>query len=304
LRNGLELRTNMVALNLVRAGRSIVAVDCVDRLTGEPRRFAGRQFVLAAGALASPHLLLSSGLDTLNPAGDLVGRFLMRHFNAVVMGVFPKRPEAELQFHKQIGIHDFYFGHPSVDRPLSRLGGIQQVGTPPADLVGHYLPPGVGRAVAGLLPHATGLLVIAEDQPRAENRVTVEKLVRDRYGLPELQICHRYSERDVFAGQVLIQKAKEILHEAGAVATYVQPIRTFSHAVGTARMGVDPRTSPLDAFGLFRGLDNLHLSDASCFPTSAAVNPSLTIAANALRVGNRVAGQLGRGDFVSLGRSA
>jgi choline dehydrogenase-like flavoprotein len=73
------------------------------------------------------------------------------------------------------------------------------------------------------------------------------------------------------------------------VLFYVHPIRTFSHALGTARMGCEPKASALDPTCRFRGLENLYVADGSVFPTSAAVNPSLTIAANALRVGEHVA---------------
>ena len=303
MRQGLALRPNTVALRLVREGRSVQAVECVDRNTRQPVRYQASQFVLAAGALASPHLLLASGLDELNPAGRFVGRFLMRHFNAVVMGLFPRRPD-ERQFHKQIVIHDYYFGHPSVRKPIGKLGGIQQLVTPPAELVKQYLAPGIGSLAASGLSHVTGLLVIAEDQPRAENHLAVDPQSRDAFGLPELLITHRYTERDQSAGRVLVQKAKEILHGAGAVATYVQPILSFSHAVGTVRTGIDPETSPLDAECRFRGVDNLRVVDASFFPTSAGVNPSLTIAANALRAGARVAAALGRSNPVAMARGA
>ena len=152
-----------------------------------------------------------------------------------------------------------------------------------------YLPRLVGPMAALTLPHATGLLVMAEDQPRAENRLVVDRGRTDRFGLPELQITHHYSARDLQAGRLLVGHAKRILHAAGAWVTYVQPVRTFSHAVGTLRMGHDPQASVLDPECLFRGSENLYVVDASCFPTSAAVNPSLTIAANALRVGRRLA---------------
>jgi choline dehydrogenase-like flavoprotein len=62
-------------------------------------------------------------------------------------------------------------------------------------------------------------------------------------------------------------------------------VKTFSHAVGTVRMGRDPETSPLDGDCRFRGLANLFVTDGAALPMSAGVNPSLTIAANALRVG-------------------
>jgi choline dehydrogenase-like flavoprotein len=76
---------------------------------------------------------------------------------------------------------------------------------------------------------------------------------------------------------------------SGAWATYTHHIRTFSHAVGTVRMGSDPATSALDEFCQFRGVKNLFVVDGSFMPTSAALNPSLTIAANGLRVGKFIA---------------
>ena len=75
------------------------------------------------------------------------------------------------------------------------------------------------------------------------------------------------------------------MSKAGAITHYVHHIRTFSHAVGTVRMGMNERTSVLDSNCRFRGIDNLFVTDGSVMPTSAALNPSLTIAANALRAG-------------------
>jgi choline dehydrogenase-like flavoprotein len=289
VRRGLRLTPDTVVVRLVTEGRRVIAVDCVERETGRRVRHHANLFVLAAGALASPHLLLASGLDRLHAGGRVIGRYLMRHANAVVIGLFPRRPDREAQFHKQVAIHDFYFGHPRVGSPAGKLGAIQQLSTPPAELVKAHLPPLVGRGVASTLPHATGLLVMAEDQPRFENGVAIDRGRLDRFGLPELRITHRYTARDEAALGALVGQARAILREAGAWVTYLQPIRTFSHALGTVRMGEDPATSALDAEYRLRGTDNLYVVDGSAFPTSGAVNPSLTIAANALRAGQGIA---------------
>ena len=87
----------------------------------------------------------------------------------------------------------------------------------------------------------------------------------------------------------MIRKAKQILRRAGALFFVNWDVSTFSHAVGTVRMGDDERASPLDAECRFRGVEGLYVTDGSVFPTSAGVNPSLTIAANALRVGRLIA---------------
>ncbi len=285
LARGLVLRRHTVAVRLVARSGRVREIECVDRLTGRPVRIAASAFVLAAGALASPHLVLASGLDRESPAPQAIGRYLMRHWNAVVAGFFPSRPDPEAPFHKQVGVHDFYFGHPEVKEPAGKLGGLQQLSTPPPALLKAHLPPGLGAALEPLVPHITGLLVIAEDQPRAENRVALAESGRDRFGLPQLLVRHAYSARDQAAGRALVAQARRLLGRAGAWATRLHEIRSFSHAVGTLRMGADPQTSPVDPDGRFRGLENLYVADASVFPTSAAVNPSLTIAAGALRIG-------------------
>src|SRR5690606_521985 len=118
------------------------------------------------------------------------------------------------------------------------------------------------------------------------NSISVGPGRNDRFGLPPARIRHRYTRRDIGARRALLRRTRQVLREAGAVFTVTYPIATFSHAVGTVRMGVDPRTSALDAECRFRGIRNLWVTDGSAFPTSAGVNPSLTIASNALRVGS------------------
>jgi choline dehydrogenase-like flavoprotein len=288
LAKGLQLSVNTVAVRLATRGTRIVGAECVRRDTGERLRLTARRYVLAGGALASPHLLLASGLDRLNPGGGVVGRYLMRHDNAVVFGIFRQRPNPERVFDKQIAIHDFYFGHPSIRTPAGKLGGIQQL-TPPQDLVRAHLGGALGAMAGFGVGFMTGMLCIAEDQPRFDNHVSLDPFVRDRFGLPRLRVHHRYSRRDAAARGALIRKAREILREAGALLTAVHPIDTFSHAVGTVRMGIDPTRSALDEQCRFRGVDNLWVVDGSFMPRSGGVNPSLTIAANALRVGERLA---------------
>jgi choline dehydrogenase-like flavoprotein len=288
LARGLRLEVNTIAIRLATRGRRVIGVDCVRRDTGERVRRSARRFVVAGGALASPHLLLASGLDRLNPGGGVIGRYLMRHNNAVVLGIFRQRPNPERVFDKQLAIHDFYFGHPTVRNPAGKLGGLQQF-TPPQDLVRAHLGGALGAISAMPVPFMTGLLCIAEDQPRFENHVSLDPFVRDRHGVPRLRIRHRYSARDAAARAALIRKSREILIEAGALFTAVRKIDTFTHAAGTVRMGIDPARSALDGHCQFRGVENLWVVDGSFMPRSGAVNPSLTIAANALRVGEHLA---------------
>jgi choline dehydrogenase-like flavoprotein len=277
---GMTLRANTVCVRLVRNGGRIAAVEYIDRISGTAGRLEAKRVILAAGTLATPHLLLASNLARVNPAGHAVGRYLTRHRNAVVLGAFARNPNPGRAFDKHVAILDHY----------AEAGSMQQM-SPPLGMVRAYLPRGLRSLGARFVEHALGLIVIAEDQPRQENAVTVDWSKTDAFGLPRLEVSHRYSERDERAARQLIDAAREVLREAGALVTITNKIDTFSHALGTVRMGPDAATAPLDSAGRYRGLDNLYVADGSALPRSAGLNPSLTIAANALRIASGIASQ-------------
>jgi choline dehydrogenase-like flavoprotein len=286
---GMELRPRTTAVRLLLEAGRVVGVECVAATTGERLVLRAGTVLLAAGALATPHLLLASGAERGNPGGAVVGRYLMRHCNAMTYGVFPRRPNPAGEHHKQVALHDFYWGDAAPDAPAGKLGNLQQVMTPPAGLLAHVLPRPLARLLAPAVQHLTGLLAVAEDQPRVENGVAVDASAMDACGLPALRVTHRYTPRDLAARGALVRRAKRVLRRAGAGFTVTWKVSTFSHAVGTVRMGRDERTSALDRWCAFRGIDNLYVVDGSVMPTAAGVNPSLTIAANALRVGRHLA---------------
>ena len=289
LRRGLVLQPGTCAVRLQHHGRRVIGVECVETASGRHQLYHAGVVVLAAGALATPHLLLASGAQLWHPAGKLVGRMLTRHCSAVTFGVFPRPLDPARAFHKQVGINDLYFGHPGVRRPAGRLGTIQQIHAPPPGLVLPALPRALRRLGTRVLEHMTGLIVIAADDPQASNRVSLGA-GSDARGLPDLLVHHRYTARDRAARAALVRAARGVLREAGALVTISREVRTLSHALGTVRMGRDAVRAPVDETGRYRGTDNLYISDASVLPTGAGVNPSLTIAAVALRIGARLAG--------------
>ena len=291
VRRGLNLKAGMVAVRLIRRGRRVLGVECVERESGRQVAFHADHVILSAGALGSPHLILASGLEELSPAPQAVGRYLMRHCNSMVFGLFREPLALEQEFRKQVGVHDFYFGDPDARRWAGKLGSIQQVQGAPSGLVADRLPPVLKRMAPWLSDRVTGLLAIAEDEPSIRNGVSLDRRNPDRFGLPRLVINHRYTRRDRDARGALLRRARAILREAGAPITFEMPITTFSHAVGTLRMGEDPWTSPLDPGCRFRGSENLYVIDGSFMPTSGGVNPSLTIAANALRAAALLTGE-------------
>jgi len=288
IEKGLDLKPNMVVNKINVENGRVANVVCISKVTGESYVFKSGITVLTAGSLASAHLLLASGLQHVNPGGKMIGRYLMRHMNAIVFGIFPGVADKESRFHKQLAILDYYFGHPKIISPQGKLGSLQQMPTPPKGLVQNEIPGVIGRFLSKGVSLLSGLLAIAEDQPQYNNSLTIDTLTKDQFGLPGAVIFHQYSERDFSALKALIHEGKKIMKGAGAIAHYVHNIRTFSHAVGTVRMGIDSSHSALDENCRFRGISNLFVADGSVMPTSAALNPSLTIAANALRVGEYI----------------
>ena len=300
--NGLDLWAETAVTRIHAEGRKMLGVTCVHRGTGETRTVSADTVILAAGAVGSAHLLLASGLPHRNPAGEVVGRYLTRHCSAIVFGAYRWLTRYAGQFHKQIGLNDYYLGDPEGRGPTGKLGNIQQTQTPAVGTVVGETGAVVGALLTPLVRRATGLLVIAEDRPRRENRVYLDDTpANEGDSLPGLRIEHRYHERDREARAFLLDRAKDVHRAAGARARYVHEINTFSHALGTVRMGDDASSAPLDADCRFRGVDNLYVTDGSALPTSGGVNPSLTIAANALRVGTLLARRAARSQSLRPG---
>ncbi|MFB6305672.1 MAG: GMC oxidoreductase [Flavobacteriales bacterium] len=285
-KKGLQIKSNMVAVNInVDDKNNTESVNCICKKSGKEYTFKAPKVILSASALGTPHILLNSGLDKLNPGGHCIGRYLMRHVNAIVFGLFPGKADKEDRFHKQLAILDHYFPD---SNNLDKAGSLQQVPTPPEALVKNELPGFLGSILGKGVKLLTGILAIAEDSPNYKNGLTLDHSNKDQFGLPQPVVKHQYNERDKKALKFLTDKGKKIVYKSGAIAHYVHQIKTFSHAVGTVRMGKNPNTSALDENCKFRGVNGLYVVDGSFMPSSAAVNPSLTIAANALKAGEKI----------------
>ena len=223
----------------------------------------------------------------MNPAGT-PGGYLMRHCNAILMGWFARKPAPRDEFHKHIGIHDFYFGHPSVASPAAswdassssaRRSPITSSASPAVDRAAYRRVAAGGRAHG----RADGA---ARDRPAnqrddrdcrgpaqpGESRGPAAG-PPNRFGMPIATITHRYDGRDTAARDALVGAARRILRErgdAGDVSYNIQTSLTQSARSGWASTCRDrPSTS-----GAYRGLDNLFVTDGSALPRSGGVNPS------------------------------
>ena len=277
---GLEIIVGAVARRLVQRGGRVEQVEYVDSASRQTHALAADLVVLAAGALNSPALMLRSGF-----AHPLIGRFLMRHCNGVANCVFPFRTNPQQVFHKQLCFSDFY---EDLRAELgTAVGVIQDIYTPAPPIIRHHTPWGL-KTLAGLLAsRMQSLLCIAEDDPRRENRVSLAD-EQDVFSMELVQVEHAYGNADCRRRDYLLAQAEAVLRQAGGLLRYRYLIDSFSHAVGTLRSATAPEEGVLNVDCRYWGSENLYVSDGSFMPSSGGVNPSLTIAANALRVAERI----------------
>jgi hypothetical protein len=215
-----------------------------------------------------------------------VGRNLMIHNNGIVLA-YSAKPNPST-FQKAILIPDFYHGADGDTRPL---GAIQNMGKADplllADAVGDDLGKD-GKDAAHFAGHIIDYFITAEDLPKSENRVLADKdgNIQLHYEQNNLEAYRRLREK-------LIQIMDNVAENEGVGGTtkyygFKLGIGGVSHQNGTCRFGRDPKTSVLDLNCKAHDLDNLYVVDTSFFPSSGAVNPSLTAMANALRVGEHL----------------
>ena len=259
-------------------------------------QYSAALVVVSCGALSSALLLLRSSSDA-HPRGlangsDQVGRNYMRHNMSIVMALL-KEPNHTV-FQKTMAISDFYFGSDDWAFPL---GLIQMCATSHGEQIR-------GEAVPGFLnwlpempfekmaEHAIDFWLQSEDLPLPENRIRYDG---DRIVL-EVQ------QSNTEAAKRLRRRIEDLTAPLGAWPGLLDrglylgrnvPIGGTAHQAGTCRFGTNPATSVLDLDCKAHEVDNLYVVDASFFPSIGAVNPTLTIIANALRVADRIKERLG-----------
>jgi len=279
-------------------GREVTSV--VVQRGGATERYRGSMVVVSAGAINSAALLLRSASDR-HPRGlangsDVVGRHYMGHTNSVLMAL--SRCPNPTTFQKTLAINDFYFGSEEFPYPM---GHISFVGK----LDGETLKAGAPAIAPGwtldlMARHSLDFWLTSEDLPDPENRVTLDR---------EGRIVLSYRPNNEEGHRRLISTLERYMQQQSSCPVHGGecyqglfsrnlflgqriPLAGVAHQNGTIRFGRDPKTSALDVNCRAHEVDNLYVVDASFFPSSAAVNPALTIMANALRVGDHLRARL------------
>jgi choline dehydrogenase-like flavoprotein len=280
-RPNVTLWTNACARRLITGagGKKVVAVE-VER-NGETVRIEASVFVVSCGAVNSAALLLRSA-DVAHPDGlanssGLVGKRYMAHLATMMQGFHPFRRNSTV-FQKTVAINDFYHRGPDTRYPLGQIQSQGRTHGVMAQTAYPWIP---------LWPYeqwvARGVdwLAMSEDLPSPDNRVTVESDGRIRL---------RYRPNNLKPHRMLVKETERILRRLGfwIVVKHSHGSKNTTHQCGTLAFGTDPRHSVLDPFCRAHDVENLFVVDASFFPSSAAVNPGLTIAAQALRVADHI----------------
>ncbi len=270
-------------------GTAVTAVHVTRN--GQPEQYSADIVVVACGALSSALLLLRSANDRhpngLGNRSGQVGRNYMRHNQSVLMALM--REPNDTVFQKTLAVSDYYFGAEDWSYPL---GLIQMCASAHgAQIRGEALPEWLDwvpkMPFDVMARHAMAFWLSSEDLPHPDNRICYdgERVVLD------------VTEGNMEAHRRLRKKLQLMLSTGGAPVPLLErslylgkniPIGGTAHQAGTARFGRDPATSVLDLNCKAHDLDNLYLADASFFPSIGAVNPTLTIIANALRVADQI----------------
>jgi choline dehydrogenase-like flavoprotein len=275
---------------LMRGGQAIGVA--YDDATGS-HRITARHVVLAAGALSSPRLLAASFPEAAGAA--LIGRNLMFHLNEM-FALWPGRAAAAQGPSKAVGFRDLYFAQGR------RLGMVQAMGIDAGEPeILHYLRQRAaergrdGRFVreglrlpaalaARLLGQARIFVGLLEDLPDPDNRVT------DRDG--RIAIAYRTAPEALERRRLFRRLITRAFRGQRILFLSDRAEPNLGHPCGTLRMARTPATGVTDGFGRVHSAGNLWVADASVFPTSMGVNPSLTIAALALRQADRIEREL------------
>lgn len=301
IRNGVKLITNARVKEVITdhndSAKGVIFYD----INGDEQLISAKIVILACNGIGTPRILLNSKSNTSNNSlansSGLVGKNLMLHPLGFVEGVFSE----DLQSH--VGPHgcciqsqEFY--ETCKKRDYKRGFTMQILRAPGA----------VELAISGIqrrtipwgekhhegfkkfMGSTIGISIICEDLPEETNQVVLDDSLCDSNGIPAPKIFYKMGENTKKMISYGIDRAKEVMIEAGASETFsFAPVRnTGWHLMGTTKMGLDPKKSVVNSYGMCHDVNNLYIVDSSIFPTSGGVNPTSTIQAVALYITDNI----------------
>lgn len=273
-RRNVDLAVQTRAVKVLVENNRVAGVEAKSK-DGSTHTIRAGTVVLAASTIETPRLLLNSGIQ-----GEAIGRYLTNHSCIRAAGIvqtadFPEElgtlgimlPRDESRpYQLTIKGPGSYFWYQDTRKPFRKEWGIEMTGT-------------------------------GTVQSRAENRVMLDPVRKDKFGVPEARIQFAYSEADWNVIERMADGIRRVslamkapfASENGRPAFYLVPPGADNHDMGTCRMGVDPSTSATNRFGQIHGIDGLFVADASVIPSSGAADPVLTVTALAIRTADYIA---------------
>ncbi|MGI8662362.1 MAG: GMC family oxidoreductase [Acidimicrobiales bacterium] len=328
LQAGAELRARCFVhrVELAPGGARATGVAYLDP-DGIERHERADIVILAPSSIETARLAQLSATsdhpDGLGNRSGQLGRNLMFHFFTVAGALFPENPHAWRGPSTTFVIDDFVgpdivpagtaLGLPYLKGGICETGGTPTPG--PLSEAQFYtsVAPIFGSALKELMRtsfwrgHVAGLSMVGEDLPQLANVVDLDPGIRDVYGFPVARITHSAHLFELVASAFYGARLAALCAASpGALGAAFLPIATLgeltgdqaltagpastAHIMGTARMGDDPSTSVVDAWGRMHDLDNVYVADGSVFTSSGGFNPTLTIMALSLRMARHLAG--------------
>ncbi len=297
LRNGVELRTGARVSRIGTDDQGLANGAWYFDADGNTQFQPARCVVLACNGVGTPRLLLNSHSERF-PEGlanrsGLVGKNLMLHPLGYVEGVFEERLDAHLG-PQGCSIYSHAFYETDASRGFVRgytmqlLRGPGPVETAVTGMGRHEIPLGPQHhgAFAARFGKTVGMGIIVEDLPDENNRVTLDASLTDAHGIPAPKIHYALSDNSKKMLSHGLKQGRLAMRAAGAKKTSgFGPVRAAGwHLMGTAKMGLDPQQSVVDARGRSHDVPNLFVVDSSIFVTSGGVNPTSTMQALALYI--------------------
>ena len=308
--NNLTVRTNSIVHEVIfdDTKNKAVGVRVIDQLTKEHHEFFAPIIFLNASAMASTFILMNSkskrfpeGLG--NDSGQLGHNLMDHHFGAGAYGEFEgfedqyyygRRPNGfYIPRYRNVGSdkRDYLRGF-GYEGGSGRPRGVESEASFGADLKEAMTKPG---------PWNASLTAFAETLPYFENKTWIDHSQTDPWGLPLMNFSAEIKENELKMRKDMINDAAEMLEAAGAknIETYnnEKGFGRCIHEMGTARMGLDPKSAVLNKYNQVWGAENVFVTDGACMTSSSCVNPSLTYMALTARAVDFAVGELKKGNL-------
>ncbi|MBZ5527616.1 MAG: GMC family oxidoreductase [Acidobacteriia bacterium] len=296
----LDLRSECMASRIEHGEDGKVNAVVYRDAQGQEQRQKARIVCVAGNGIETPRLLLLSESAKfpkgLANSSDQVGRNYCHQINGFVWGFFEKPVYSWRGVTLGGVIEDEVFNEPK----RGFVGGYRMelvtLDLPTLPLVG--LPYGWGRDFAWMLENyrnMAGMLINGEDMPRAENRVTLNREVKDAHGLPVPNVHVDEHANDQALRKHAQGQMTKVFEAVGAKRVVLGPLPPATHNTCSARMSEKPEEGVTNAWGRTHDVKNLYISDGSVLTTPGSANPTLTIVALALRQAEHIVGEMKAG---------